>query len=398
MDFSKTVYYVAVVGIFFPLWMSKTLSMSDAIIGNTIALSMTVTFICSPLIGSISDQTGKRVPYLFVGILACVISTLSIGFTENVFISITAFAIGLISINLSDVIYNAMLFDVSEEFNRSKISGFGAATGYAGAILAIILAITFSGDGNYIVGFRVVALTLLVLSIPAMIFIKEKKLPSRKFVSLYESFFYAYSNFRKTFIEIIRSRKDINTFLIAKFWYTCSVYTAQTFAVLYGVQTAGYSERQVQLLVFFGTLIAIPSAYFLGVLVGKFGSKIVLINMLSIWILVLLTAAFLPNMNFDTQIFWIILTILCGISISGIWVSDRPYMLDILPKSIIGQGFSVHSMSARLSSIIGPFTWGIISTTINLRQQAALMSLVVFALIGLFFVFTLEKNKKNHII
>jgi len=372
--------------------MSKTLSMSDAIIGNTIALSMTVTLICAPLIGSISDQTGKRVPYLFVGILACTISTFSIGYVENVFISITAFSIGLISMNLLDVIYNAMLFDVSDESNRAKISGFGAAIGYSGAILAIILAITFSREGNYIVGFRIVALTLFVLSIPSMIFIKEKKLSSRKFVSLYESFFHAYSNFRKTFIGIIRSRKDISTFLIAKFWYTCSVYTAQTFAVLYGVQTAGYSEREVQVLVFFGTLIAIPSAYFLGILVGKFGSKIVLINMLSIWNLILLTAVFLPDVNFDTQLVWIILTVLCGISMSGIWVSDRPYMLDILPKNVIGQGFSVHSMSARLSSIIGPFTWGIISTTINLGQQAALMSLVIFSLIGLFFVFNLDKK------
>ena len=44
--------------------MSKTLNMSDAIIGNTIALSMVVTLMAAPLIGSISDQTGKRLPYL----------------------------------------------------------------------------------------------------------------------------------------------------------------------------------------------------------------------------------------------------------------------------------------------------------------------------------------------
>ena len=379
-------------GIFFPLWMSKTLNMSDAIIGNTIALSMVVTLMAAPLIGSISDQTGKRLPYLILGILACTVPTFSIGYMENIFISIVVFSIGLISINLVDVIYNAMLFDVSEESNRAKVSGFGAATGYSGAILAIILSILFTEDGNYLVGFRIVALTLFFLSIPSMIFIREKKLGARKFVSLWQSFFYAFINFKRTFDGIIRTRKDISTFLIAKFWYTSSVYTAQTFAVLYGVQTAGYSERQVQVLVFFGTLIAIPSAYFLGILVGKFGSKIVLVNMLSIWTLVLLTGVFLPDMNFDTKFLWIILTVLCGISMSGIWVSDRPYMLDILPKSIIGQGFSVHSMSARLSSIIGPFTWGIISTTINLGQQAALMSLVVFSLIGLLFVFKLDKK------
>ena len=366
--------------------------MSDAIIGNTIALSMVVTLMAAPLIGSISDQTGKRLPYLILGILACTVPTFSIGYMENIFISIVVFSIGLISINLVDVIYNAMLFDVSEESNRAKVSGFGAATGYSGAILAIILSILFTEDGNYLVGFRIVALTLFFLSIPSMIFIREKKLGARKFVSLWQSFFYAFINFKRTFDGIIRTRKDISTFLIAKFWYTSSVYTAQTFAVLYGVQTAGYSERQVQVLVFFGTLIAIPSAYFLGILVGKFGSKIVLMNMLSIWTLVLLTGVFLPDMNFDTKFLWIILTVLCGISMSGIWVSDRPYMLDILPKSIIGQGFSVHSMSARLSSIIGPFTWGIISTTINLGQQAALMSLVVFSLIGLLFVFKLDKK------
>ena len=366
--------------------------MSDAVIGNTIAISMLITFLLAPFIGSISDQTGKRVPYLIFGILSCVIATFSLGFIQHIYVAICIFSIGLIAINLLDVIYNAMLFDVSEESNRAKISGFGAATGYSGAILAIILSILFTQGGNYIIGFRIVALTLFVLSIPAMLFIKEKKLLVRRSASLFDSFFASYINFKKTFFGIIRARKDISTFLVAKFWYTCSVYTAQTFAVLYGVQTAGYSERQVQILVFLGTLIAIPSAYFLGILVGKFGSKVVLINMLSIWTLVLLIGVFLPDMNFDTRFLWIILTILCGISMSGIWVSDRPYMLDIIPKSIIGQGFSVHSMSARLSSIIGPFSWGIISTTINLGQQAALMSLVVFSIIGLCFVFSIDKK------
>ena len=71
--------------------MSKTLNMSDAIIGNTIALSMVVTFIAAPLIGSISDQTGKRVPYLILGILACVVPTFSIGYIEHVFISISVY-------------------------------------------------------------------------------------------------------------------------------------------------------------------------------------------------------------------------------------------------------------------------------------------------------------------
>ena len=60
--------------------MSKTLNMSDAIIGNTIALSMVVTLMAAPLIGSISDQTGKRLPYLILGILACTVPTFSIGY------------------------------------------------------------------------------------------------------------------------------------------------------------------------------------------------------------------------------------------------------------------------------------------------------------------------------
>ena len=91
---------------------------------------------------------------------------------------------------------------------------------------------------------------------------------------------------------------------------------------------------------------------------------------------------------------WFLIGIITGIVISGIWASDRPYMITLVPnKNSLGQYLGYHAVTGRLASIFGPFSWGFISTTLGLGQIPAVLTLAVFSLISLAFILGF-RNKK----
>ena len=70
----------------------------------------------------------------------------------------------------------------------------------------------------------------------------------------------------------LKNSKEITKFLFSRFWFTSSLYTAQTFAVVFGTGAAGFTAFEVQMLLFMGVLVAIPGAIAWGFIVDKIGA------------------------------------------------------------------------------------------------------------------------------
>ena len=86
------------------------------------------------------------------------------------------FIFSLIGFNLGSVVYDALLVSVSNENNRGKISGMGVAFGYMGSLIGFGIASLLQSLGySYVEIFRSVAILFLFFSIPAFLFIEEKK-------------------------------------------------------------------------------------------------------------------------------------------------------------------------------------------------------------------------------
>ena len=73
---------------------------------------------------------------------------------------------------------------------------------------------------------------------------------------------------------------------------------------------------------------------------------------------------------------------LAGISVSGLWVADRPYMLLLTPPKFVGQFYGLYSMVGRFAAIIGPLIWGIIVNELSWGRPAAVGALFVFTIIA----------------
>ena len=73
-DITNTIFFIGVVGIFFPLWVTNDIGGNDATVGFTMSAAMIVSLVLAPFFGTLTDHYLSKVWYLgvltFIGILA----------------------------------------------------------------------------------------------------------------------------------------------------------------------------------------------------------------------------------------------------------------------------------------------------------------------------------------
>ena len=179
-DLANTVYAFVIPGLYFSVWLVSEQGWTDQALGFATSSAMVIVAILGPWVGARSDGSQGKKPMLLITTLICIFATFLLG-TFNVNISVLLFIISLIGFNLGSVVYDALLVSVSTSENRGKISGMGVAFGYVGSLLGFGVATLLQSFGySYIEIFRSVAIMFLIFSLPAFIFIKEKKIGEKK--------------------------------------------------------------------------------------------------------------------------------------------------------------------------------------------------------------------------
>ena len=381
-DIGNTLFFTGVVGLFFPLWVTQEMSGNDATVGYTLSLAMSVVLVLGPLLGAISDQWGRRKPFLVVSTIVCIGATVMIG-GSNLVLGMALFAVAVIALHTGAIFYNAMLADVSTEDNRGTIAGLGVGVGYLGGITAVVIGLLFVESRGTVFGFRAIGLLFLVVSLPLFLLLKERH-GAVGAVSPVEKVAKAVTQIRHTLREV-RQFPGLVRFLIGRFWYAWSFQTAAIFAILYGTDTVGFTARQVELVLLLGILVAVPSSFMWGVIVDRVGPKPTLSAVVFVWTLLLLVAVAIPWLELPSYLWWAVGAV-AGVLVPGTWVADRPFMLRLSVPEYLGELFGLHGMVGRLSAIVGPFAWGYISVTLGLGQGAAVLSLAACGFIGFLMV------------
>jgi len=375
-------FLAGVVGLFFPLWVTKEMSGTDASVGYTLSAAMASVLLIAPVIGALSDQARRRMPFLAAGTLVCVVATFLLG-GSNLLLALGLFGLAVVAFNVANMFYNGMLSEVSTEANRGTIGGMGAGIGYIGSIVAVGIGLLFVESRGHVFGFRTIALLFVLLSLPLFFFLKERRI-SEHSRGLPQQMSQTLVQLRETLGNIGRF-PGLARFLFARFWFTWAVNTASTFAVLYASETIGFDDKRIQLVLLVGILVAIPCGLAIGRIVDKVGPRTVLSVILAGWVINLSAAVSIPWLGLSTNLWWAI-GVFSGVLVAGTWACDRPFMLRLTPQRYLGEFFGLHSLTGRLSAIAGYFTWGFISTTLEFGQPAALVGLAVCAAISLILI------------
>ena len=379
-DLANTVYAFVIPGLYFSVWLVTEQGWTDQALGFATSGAMVVV-ILGPWVGARSDGSQGKKPMLLITTLICIIATFLLG-TFDVAISVLFFIVSLIGFNLGSVVYDALLISVSSTENRGRISGLGVAFGYVGSLLGFGVATILQNYGySYVEIFRSVAIMFLIFSLPAFIFIKEKKVSDQKsLIKITESISLVIKSWKHS-----TQYQGLTRFLVGRFFYADAINTLISgLLAVYLVEEVGLTPTDSQNLLGLAIIISIIGGYLFGKAADKYGPRKLTLISLICWMISLSLAIIATE--FD-QLWLIYVTgVLGGFNIGGIFAVDRVFMTRLSPEKHLGEFYGLYSTVGRFATILGPLLWGFVVNTLGLGRNAAMGVLIVLLAISFFII------------
>jgi len=380
-DLANTVYAFVIPGLYFSVWLVSEKGWTDQQLGFATSTAMIIIAVLGPWLGKKSDSSSGKKKLLLAMTILCIISTFLLG-TFSVPTSVILFILSLIGFNLGSVVYDALLISVSNKENRGKISGLGVAFGYIGSLIGFGIATLLQNFGySYIEIFRSVAILFLIFSLPAFIFIEEKK---ENLVDSKVNFLSALTIVFKSWKHSMQY-KGLTRFLVGRFFYADAINTLISgLLAVYLVEEAGFTTADSQNILALAIIVSIFGGYIFGRASDKYGPRKLILISIFCWIISLTFAIIATTYNQTWLIY--VTGILGGFNIGGIFAVDRVFMTRLSPEKYLGEFYGLYSTIGRFATILGPLLWGLIVNTLNLGRNIAMGSLIVLLIISFYII------------
>jgi len=391
---------------------------------GVVALVMQLAIaICIPFLGALSDNVGKRKPFIIslTGIILLFASL--IGFFHDLTIVLLLFVIANVAYQFSLMFYDAMLPFIAKREDLGKVAGFGVAWGYFGTILSLFImlplilllddmnsdpsqgAVEYGYTGNWFT-FVLPMILFLVCAIP-FLYVREKQKKSKR-PPVGKLIGNTFKQLGITFKDI-RKHKSMFIFIIGYFF----VADIANVIVLYMtplvtdgliIGTGGTSSTFFAILfIIIATFSAVAFTYFVGKFGEKYGAKKTFYLVGALWgvaltigiVLIFTTQSIEIGANIPF-ILSILMGMVAGPALGGTWTAQRIMVVELAPKEKFGEFFGFSKLSGKLSSAIGPFVWGTVMLTYDVIGKAAygwaMISVGIIMAIGIFILSFVHKE------
>jgi UMF1 family MFS transporter len=376
-DFAAVIFAMNIAGLYFPLWVVEDADGRDAHVAIALSAAMAIILVAAPILGSFADRSGRRVLMLGITTLACVFSTALLGH-GGLIVSLAIFALANALNGCGLVFYDALLPVVSTEETRGRVSGYGIAAGFGGAVLGVgIGALILAGDaGAKPLVFKVTAAMFLLAALPCLFWVRDPATTER------EPRPPLVQDLRLT-LALCRGLPGVSRFLLGRVLYTDAANTIFAFMSVYSVKEVGFSEAKTQFVLLLGILGGPIGALLAGRAADHAGPRASLRRILWLWVGVLTLCAAIPALGLPDNLFWIVAP-LGGVAFGGTSAADRALLLALTPVEHAGRFFGVFAMTGRFSAIIGPLLWALTVDLLDLGRPAAVLTLAVLVLATLY--------------
>ena len=385
-DFANTAYSVIIVTVIFSTYFSSLVAGGDSRPwGLAVSLSMVLAALISPPLGAAADYSQNKKLFLLLFTVVSIECTglLFYVHTGMVFLGMTLFILANIGFEGGIVFYDAFLPTITSRRSYGRVSGYGFAMGYLGALAVLFIVKLILPDANdphyvfYIrLSFVTAAVFFLVFSLPMFIWVPEPpRSESQSKAMIRTGFQQAGHTLRILFVE--RKHPAIARFLIAFFIYNDAILTIIAFAAIFGQQVLHMTLSEI--IVFFAVVqtSAVLGSFFFGFVTDKIGPKKTITITLVLWLMIIVGAYFVNSI----PTFYIV-ALGAGSAIGSCQSASRSLMALLTPKEREAEFFGFYDgLCGKASAVIGPSVYSVISYLTN--QRLAVLFVGLFFLVGL---------------
>ncbi|MGE5439869.1 MAG: MFS transporter, partial [Bacteroidota bacterium] len=182
-DFANTAFSVIIVTVIFSKYFSNYVTGGKRWLwGLAVSISMVLAAILSPPLGAIADSSRNRKRFLLIFTLLSIVCTSLMFFVGkgDILLGFVLFVLANIGFEGGLVFYDAFLPNLTEKKNFGRVSGYGFAMGYLGALAVLLIVMMLlppQSSAEYYfyirLSFVVAASFFFVFAIPLFFFVRE---------------------------------------------------------------------------------------------------------------------------------------------------------------------------------------------------------------------------------
>ncbi|MBO0845601.1 MAG: MFS transporter [Nocardioides sp.] len=351
-----------------------------------------------PPVGAMVDRSGHKKSHMaafawtgsfFAGLLF---------FMQGEQWQLAAVAIVLSSIlgGCSLVSYYAILVDISTEDERDWVSSRGWAWGYLGGglLLAVNLVMVlvhnaFGLDKELAVRLSLLSAALWWAGFTFIPFLRLRDHPPRDVVPESGGLI------RRSFGQLFTTLREMRgfpmtlTFLVAFLFYNDGIQTVINVASTYGSKQLGFSDSVLIATILMIQFVAYGGALLFGRLAASYGSYRCILWGTYAWMVIVVVAMFLPRGNVAT---FLLIGVAIAIVLGGTQALSRSFFSLLIPRGREGEYFALYNACERGTSWFGTFLFGVVFQ-ITGSYRPAIVALIVFFLLGAFFLLRLDARR-----
>ena len=348
-----------------------------------LAVSYALIMVTAPLVGAWADQHAAKKKLLLVSTAGCILGTagLALAGPGDLALAIAFVVVSNCFLGSGENLIAAFLPELAHEDSVATVSGWGWSLGYLGGLVSLGLCLAYiswaqsrglPAEHFVPVSMLITAVLFGLASLPTFIWLRERAsadpAPGDRFAGVMK-------RLRATWRHAGEFR-DLRRLLICIVFYQAGIQAVISLAAVYAEQAMKFTTQQTLMLIVVVNLLAAVGAFGFGYVQDRLGHIRSIGVTLVGWIAMTLLAWSADGANR----FWAA-AMIAGLCLGASQSAARAAVAVMSPTNRRAEFFGLWGLAVKLSSILGPLTYGMVTwITAGDHRQAILVTGIYFVI------------------
>jgi MFS transporter, UMF1 family len=352
-----------------------------------LALSNLIVMITMPTIGAYADLRAAKKRLLALTTIGCVASTaaLALAGPGDLWLAVAAIVLSNAFFAYGESLVAAFLPELARQDAMGRVSGWGWSFGYFGGMLTLGLSLAYvlTAQGRGETAQQFVPVTMIITAViygmaalATFALLKERAQPQPDALEA-EGLSASLKRLLRTWKEA-RRYQDFAWLLACATAYQAGISVVIALAAVYAESVLGFKQTQTMMLVFLVNIASAVGAFAFGYWQDRIGHRRALAFTLVGWIVMTVLAVLATT----PTLFWVA-AVIAGLCMGSSQSAGRAMAGMLAPVHRLAEFYGLWTFAVRLSAIIGPLTYGLVTWLTGGNHRLAILSTGVFFIIGL---------------
>jgi MFS transporter, UMF1 family len=353
----------------------------------TLAVSNVLVMLTMPTLGAYADMRAAKKKLLVFCTAGCVLGTgLLAGVGKgDLWLAVFAVIVSNLFYSYGEALNSAFLPELARSQALGRVSGWGWSFGYFGGMLTLGLSLGYVlwAQGQGIPATQFVPVTMLITagvyalaSAATFWLLKERAIPQPDALQR-QGLRASWARLAQTMREAGRFT-DFSWLLASAVAYQAGIAVVIALAAIYAEQTLGFKQTQTMVLIFLVNIASAAGAFAFGYFQDAVGHRRALAITLVGWIVMTVLAMLATSPG----LFWVA-AVIAGLCMGSSQSAGRAMAGLLSPAHRLAEFYGLWTFAVRLSAVIGPLTYGLVTLLTDGNHRLAILSTGLFFVLGL---------------